>query len=422
MAWPFTTFSVSGVQHMRTATLRRTGWVSDPRYRDHVLQPGHPESPLRLETIDAYMSLSGAIDKVVPLTTIVAPQEHILRVHSQEHLDSVLSCDTTGPVACMAAGAVLGALDAVHAGVVDNAFCSIRPPGHHAFNNGADYDGGGQGQGFCFINTIAVAAKYAQSVLGYERILIVDWDYHYGNGTARAFASDPSVLFFSTHNRNDYPQSGNPSFTGKGAGKGYTINVHVPCGADDETILAAWDTQLMNRVEEFAPQFVLISAGYDSRTGDSLGCFAITDAGFAELTRRALAIADSYAGGHLVAMLEGGYTLDGLARSVVATTMTMAGLDWKGYELSSVRNRRGFVDTGEPYVCAGHLHMPELARYDMLGLAIMSPNGSNVVTLTRDQTECGRIDLRNLGLGSGAYTILFRRRSGEALMIDFTLV
>ncbi|MEX2516947.1 MAG: histone deacetylase, partial [Gammaproteobacteria bacterium] len=151
-----------------------------------------------------------------------------------------------------------------------------------------------------------------------ERILIVDWDYHHGNGTEAAFYDDPGVLFFSTHDINAYPGTGHSGDTGSGAGKGYTINVPLGCGATDADIIAAFRDRLLPAATDFKPEFILISAGFDSRESDLLGCYDITDAGFAELTRMMLELADQHCAGRLVSILEGGYNLQGNASAAAA--------------------------------------------------------------------------------------------------------
>ena len=175
---------------------------------------------------------------------------------------------------------MLSAVEAVADGRVRNAFCAVRPPGHHANNAGRE-------EGFCFYSNAAIAARHAQS-LGFEKVLVIDWDYHHGNGTQNAFYDDPSVLFFSSHDWHAYPGTGDPSLTGAGEGSDLNINVHLDCGARDRDMLAAWDKKLLPAVASFEPDFVLISAGFDSRKDDLLGCFDVTDDAFARMTRTVL--------------------------------------------------------------------------------------------------------------------------------------
>jgi acetoin utilization deacetylase AcuC-like enzyme len=210
---------------------------------------------------------------------------------------------------------VLNAVDAVVPGSARNAFCAVRPPGHHATPN--------RGMGFCLFNNVAVAARHAQRKHGLERVLIVDWDVHHGNGTQDIFYSDPSVFFFSTHQWPLYPGTGRADETGEGAGLGTTMNYPFPAGAGRAEILGAVRNSLLPAAERFHPDLVLISAGFDSRIGDPLGRFTLTDGDFADLTRAAMEIADRYAGGRVVSVLEGGYSPEGLARAAAAHVETL---------------------------------------------------------------------------------------------------
>lgn len=226
----------------------------------------------------------------------------------------------TGAVAELAVAGSLAAVDAVCRGEVKNAFVAARPPGHHAHDLGDE-------EGFCYFNNIAVAARHAQKAHGMAKILIIDWDYHHGNGTEDAFYDDPSVLFFSTHKWRAYPGTGSPSRRGSGAGEGFNINADLPAGAMDLDILRAWD-DFLPIAERFAPDLVLISAGFDSRMEDWLGDFRLTDDAFKRMTRMALDLATKSdrtgAGGKVVSFLEGGYNPEGLALGAVAHLGEMA--------------------------------------------------------------------------------------------------
>ena len=213
-------------------------------------------------------------------------------------------------VAARAAGGVLQAVDAVMAGRARNAFCAVRPPGHHATAS--------RGMGFCLFNHAAIAARYAQRRHGAERVLIVDWDVHHGNGTQDIFYSDPTVLFFSTHQWPLYPGTGRADETGAGAGEGTTMNFPFPAGSGRREILGAVENSLVPAAERFRPDLVLISAGFDSRTGDPLGRFTLTDRDFADLTRAVMEMAARHADGRIVSTLEGGYNLSGLASAAAA--------------------------------------------------------------------------------------------------------
>jgi acetoin utilization deacetylase AcuC-like enzyme len=256
------------------------------------------------------MRTTGLDQEVTRLELASDPMPSIRAHHTEEHVASVQKIPVTGPVAELAVAGALGAVDAVAQGRVANAFCAIRPPGHHANNTGKE-------EGFCFYSNAAIAAKYARKTYGFEKVLIIDWDYHHGNGTQNAFYSDPSVLFFSTHDWQAYPGTGDPALTGDGAGQGLNINVHLDCGAKDADILTAWDKKLLPAANKFQPDLVFLSAGFDSRKEDPLGCFDITDDAFKRMTKTAMDIAKEYCGGRLVSLLEGGYNVNGQARAVV---------------------------------------------------------------------------------------------------------
>ena len=297
-----------------------TGLLSDPRYLDHVLiRPDGgrpPEIPDRLVRIREELVARGLDQATVPLAPSAEAMSHIEALHTAEHVASIRELEVSGPVAELAVSGALTAIDAVVAGEVRNAFCAIRPPGHHANNTGAE-------EGFCYYSNAGVAARYAQQVQGFERVLVIDWDYHHGNATQNNFYDDPSVLFFSAHDWAAYPRTGDPSLIGEGDGTGYNINVHLDCGATDADMLRRWDDTLSPAVAAFDPDFVIISAGFDSRVDDLLGCFALTDDAFRRMTRTAMDYADACCDGRVVSLLEGGYNLDGTALATAAHIETL---------------------------------------------------------------------------------------------------
>jgi len=301
-------------------TATGTGLVWDDRYLDHVLvRPDGgrpPEIPDRLVRIREELVARGLDEATVPLAPAAEAMPHIEALHTPEHVASIRELEVSGPVAELAVSGALTAIDAVVAGQVRNAFCAIRPPGHHANNTGAE-------EGFCYYSNAAVAARYAQRVHGFERVLVIDWDYHHGNATQNAFYDDPSVLFFSAHDWAAYPRTGDPALTGEGAGSGLNINVHLDCGATDADMLGRWDDTLSPAVAAFDPDFVILSAGFDSRVDDLLGCFALTDDAFRRMTRTAMDYADTCCEGRVVSLLEGGYNLDGTALATAAHIETL---------------------------------------------------------------------------------------------------
>jgi len=308
------------VPPLRFGRAASTGLVYNPIYLEHRLpdrrgQP-HPESPTRLTRILESLRAGGLIDDLVAIEPAPTASGPIAAHHDAEHVQAIRAIDITGRVAERAVAGAIAAVDAVAEGQVRNAFCAIRPPGHHANNQGAE-------EGFCFYSNAAIAARYAQAKHGFERILVIDWDYHHGNGTQNAFYDDPSVLFFSTHDWQAYPGTGDPALRGEGEGSGLNINVHLECGSRDQSILRAWDSRFLPAVAKFRPEFVVISAGFDSRKDDTLGCFELSDDAFRRMTRTVIDIANDTADGRIVSLLEGGYNLDGLARAATAHVETL---------------------------------------------------------------------------------------------------
>lgn len=294
-----------------------TGLVIDDRYLRHTLGKGHPESPERLKAILRRLKSSGLDKAARSIAPSVDPISYIRTVHPESHINRIAEQAHDESICRLAVSGALAAVDAVCTGEVPNAFCAVRPPGHHASHTG-EY-------GFCFYNNVAIAARYAQKKHKLARILIVDWDYHHGNGTEWAFYDDPTVLFFSTHALYAFPGTGAADRTGEGKGKGFNINVPLPRGADDKMILNAFTERLVPAANTFRPDLVLISAGFDSRKDDLLGDFAVTDAGFVELTKLVMSIAATYSRSRVVSILEGGYNTEGLALAVESHVRTLLG-------------------------------------------------------------------------------------------------
>ncbi|MCK4375282.1 MAG: histone deacetylase [Candidatus Brocadiae bacterium] len=312
-----------GAEGRQVAT---TGFVYDEVFLQHETGPAHPESPRRLEAIVNRLEEKGLLARLAEFARRPAAQEWILTVHSKQYVAHVeKSCrqgaayldspDTpisarSYEAAVEAVAGVLSAVDAVVDGTVENAFCAVRPPGHHAQRDRA--------MGFCIFNNVAIAARYVQKRHNLPRVLIVDWDVHHGNGTQRAFYDDPTVLYFGVHQYPFYPGTGAESEQGAAEGKGYTINVPLPAGSGDAEFTRALQEKLKPAALAFKPDFVLISAGFDAHEADPLGGMRVTSEGFAELTRIVKGIAEKCCQGRLVSVLEGGYDLKALADSVEA--------------------------------------------------------------------------------------------------------
>jgi len=304
----------------------KTGLVYDDIYIEHKTTPGHPESPERLVRIIGQLRDKGLYSQLVELKPTPADRRWIETIHLPEYIDRAKSSSENGasyldtgdvPIsrksyeaAVMAAGGVLTAIDAVMEHKVTNAFCAVRPPGHHALEN--------QAMGFCIFNNVAIGTKYIQEKYGLPKVLIVDWDVHHGNGTQAAFYDDPNVLYFSTHQYPFYPGSGSQAEQGMGKGLHTNINIPLSAGSGDYQYIKAFEEKLVPVASSFSPDFVLVSAGFDAHEGDLLGGMRVTDRGFAKLTQIVKGIAEKFCAGRLVSVLEGGYGLEGLAASVEA--------------------------------------------------------------------------------------------------------
>jgi acetoin utilization deacetylase AcuC-like enzyme len=309
-----------------------TAILADPVYKQHDPGAGHPERPERYDAVTQALSAAGLMNPAARIRPRFATEDEIALCHSHSYIQKVkreigagarqLSTGDTdvGPrsfdVALEAAGGILNAVDAVIERKARNAFCVVRPPGHHARPE--------QGMGFCIFNNIAIAARYAQRKHGIGKVLIADWDVHHGNGTQDIFYTDGSVLFFSTHQSPWYPFTGSATETGEGKGRNCTINVPLPAGSGRSEIVGAFRQRLMPAADRFQPDLVLISAGFDSRIDDPLGRFRLSDDDFAELTAIMLEIAGQHAGSRLVSVLEGGYNLSGLASGATAHVKALA--------------------------------------------------------------------------------------------------
>ncbi|MEM1446998.1 MAG: histone deacetylase [Planctomycetota bacterium] len=303
-----------------------TGFIYDERFLDHDTGPGHPERPDRLRAIVAGLRSAGLWDRLEHLAFEVATPSRIERLHSPAYVHRAIEtcasgmgyidtpdsavCEASADLAMLAVGGVMRATDAVMQGEIDNAFCAVRPPGHHAEM--------GRSMGFCLFGNVALAAESLIADHGLDRVAIVDFDVHHGNGTQHLLEDRADVLFVSVHEdpMHQYPGTGFAHETGRGAGSGFTLNVPLAPGSGDAAYRAVFNKQIIPKLDAFAPQFVLVSAGFDAATADPLGGMRVTTPGFVEMTEQLLAVAHRHAAGRLVSVLEGGYDLDALAAGV----------------------------------------------------------------------------------------------------------
>jgi acetoin utilization deacetylase AcuC-like enzyme len=304
--------------------------LTDDLFLEHNPGPGHPESAERLKAIRAALE-SPAIDGVIWGTPTPASRAAIERVHDAAYVTSVektrglyasFDPDTGGSpatvdAAYLSAGSAIAAVTEVMRGEQKRAFSLGRPPGHHAERSRA--------MGFCIFNNVAVAAAHARAELGCERVLIVDWDVHHGNGTQHIFFDRNDVLVFNTLQWPHYPGTGVVSEVGSGPGEGFNVNVAFPSGCGDADYLAAFQTVLTPIARAFKPDLILVSAGFDAHRADPLGGMRVTERGFAALAGIVVSLAEELTGGRLMLTLEGGYELDALAASVRAVVEVLAG-------------------------------------------------------------------------------------------------
>jgi acetoin utilization deacetylase AcuC-like enzyme len=298
-----------------------------PRFLDHDTGRGHPERPARLQAVLAGIEAAGLAEAIVPVAPEPATREDLERVHPAELLDALedlcrsgggaIDADTvtsadSWDAAVLAAGAGPDAVRRLDAGEGDAAFLAVRPPGHHATST--------RPMGFCLVNNVAVVAA-ALADRG-ERVLIVDWDAHHGNGTQDVFYGDPRVVYVSMHQYPLYPGTGRIDETGAGAGVGATVNLPFPPGTTGDAYLAALDEVVVPLAEDFQPTWVIASAGFDAHRADPLTALGLTAGDFSDLTLRVMSLAPP---GRRLAFLEGGYDLEALASSAAACVAGLAG-------------------------------------------------------------------------------------------------
>jgi len=304
-----------------------TGFYTNKIYLEHDTG-NHPENADRLRAVDHHLRRSGLWNKLAVRPGRTAELKEIEMLHSKRYIDSVqeaveLGRGTLGTPDCVispgtfgaalhAVGAVLDSVCQVAEGKLDNAFCAVRPPGHHAEHDSA--------MGFCFFNNVAIAAEFLRKNLRYQRILIFDFDVHHGNGTQHLFEETAQVLYASTHQdpRTCYPGTGFAHETGFGLGKGFTLNFPMPPGTSDEKYLEFFHNRIIPQFKEYKPDFILLSAGFDGHIRDPLAMLNLTENCYREITKTMRTLAEKFAAGRIVSLLEGGYDLEALALSVEA--------------------------------------------------------------------------------------------------------
>ena len=304
--------------------MKPTAVVVDKEYLKHVPGTGHPERPERIQPL---LDLAAGLDKerFALLPPRSAARTDVEQVHGAEHVRLIeststanryaldgdtITCRDSFGVALLATGGFLTVLDAIAANDSANGFALVRPPGHHALPDRA--------MGFCLFNTMAIGAAYLKRRHGAKKIMIVDWDVHHGNGTQEIFYDDPSVLFVSSHQFPFYPGTGAINEVGAGAGEGYTINVPLPAGCADREYLQVFQDVVVAAAEKFAPEWLLVSAGFDPHRRDPLGGMEVSEEGFAVMARALVDQAAKLAGGRIALLLEGGYDLTALRDSVAS--------------------------------------------------------------------------------------------------------
>jgi acetoin utilization deacetylase AcuC-like enzyme len=326
----------------------KVAFITHPGFVDHLTGPGHPERPDRIRAIATAVRKAGLLDSPNPFATLdidfgsfpAAPQKLIelpppvpaderwlKTVHPAAHIESIRRvcakgsavldegdtpvCGESFEIALLAVGAVLAGCDAVMEQQADRVFCAVRPPGHHAEPD--------RPMGFCLFANVAIGARYLQQHHKIARVAIVDFDVHHGNGTQAAFIDDPSVLFISLHQdpRTCYPGTGYATETGVSAGAGFTLNIPFPAGSEDQDYLRAMKESVLPALDRFQPEVLLISAGFDAHRDDPLAQVNLTEEGFFEITRLLAQNADKHCNGRIISVLEGGYNLLALGRSVV---------------------------------------------------------------------------------------------------------
>ena len=324
-----------GYKVIYTDTPRRTGFVWSEAFFEHRVRTGHPENPKRLEALIGAIDEAGMRESLILLEPYAPALASLHAVHDPAYLEAFRTAAARGDrhfavrdcsisersyeTALLAAGGVMAGIDAVCSDRADNVFCAVRPPGHHA--------GRASAMGFCFVNNVAAGARYARSAYGVERIYILDWDVHHGNGTQALFEEDPLTFFCSLHEHPSfcYPGTGRRLEKGKGAGAGATLNLPLAPHAGDREMIEAFEREVVPSIEAFRPGLILLSAGFDAHHDDPIAELECTEDAYVHMTRRVLELADRLCEGRVVSVLEGGYRTESLVSSAIAHIRTLQG-------------------------------------------------------------------------------------------------
>lgn len=303
--------------------MNRVGFFYHPDYLKHQTGSRHPERPERLSHLVKHLLGRPVWNSLVHLQPQHAIIDHVKLVHPESHVIGIAKACASGvsvldagdthvskesyDVALLAVGAAVEAVDQVLSGSLDSAFCAARPPGHHAETATA--------MGFCLFNNVAIAARHAQKSRGIERVAILDWDVHHGNGTQEIFYDDPSVLYVSLHQYPFYPGTGAADEIGSGKGKGFTLNCPMKAGSGEKEYFGAFHQRILPALDSFKPQLLILSAGFDAHKDDPLAGIELTEGTFGKMTGLMKKVAINHCDGKIVSVLEGGYNLEALARS-----------------------------------------------------------------------------------------------------------
>ncbi|MBU0529128.1 histone deacetylase [bacterium] len=310
-----------------------TSLITSKKYKNHITGPGFPESPERLDAIINHLESTGMIHELdvfepnrkdKDICKLVHDVEYITRVRQACELGAPLVDTADNPIskdsydtALLAAGGITEAVDRVFSGVANNAMVLLRPPGHHAEKDRA--------MGFCLFNNVAIAARYAQQNYEVEKVAIIDFDVHHGNGTQHIFESDPTVMYVSLHQYPFYPGTGSADETGSGSAKGTTINYPLNAGAGDDEFIDIFNNSVSDKIIKYNPDLIIVSAGFDAHVDDPIGGLRVTTEGYHIISKTISKLAGEVCDGKIISSLEGGYNLRALAESVEAHLIALKG-------------------------------------------------------------------------------------------------